>query len=168
MIRKATCLDSTYIANLIISGWKTAYKGLIDDTFLNNMPEDSIKNRWLQTVKNQNSSDNVYVCEEDNKILGVIRFGDPVDSNSKFDSEVLALYVEPNLKGNGIGTKLLNFAKEYFIKNNKTNMVIWCLNNNIPSMKFYEKRGGKAFGTRRTIINNIELEEIGFEYNLNN
>lgn len=167
MIRKATRQDSNIIANLIISGWKTAYKGLIDNNFLNNMPEDSIKYRWSKVIKNENNNDIVYVYEENNKILGVIRFGDPVDTDSKFDSEVLALYVEPKLKGNGIGTKLLNFAKEYFIKNNKTKMVIWCLNNNIPSMKFYEKRGGKSFGTRKAVINNIELEEVGFEYILN-
>jgi len=40
------------------------------------------------------------------------------------------------------------------------------LKTNAPSIKFYEKMGGKIVATRKAVINNIELEEVGLEYNL--
>lgn len=166
MIRKAIKSDNYSIAKLIVSGWQTAYKGLIDDEFLNNMSVDFMAEKWADNIETQNSDNNIYIYEENNQIIGIIRFGKPDDTSATYDSEIHVLYVEPSLKRNGIGTKLFEFAKEHFINIKTTNMIIWCLKGNTPSIKFYEKMGGKIVATRKAVINNIELEEVGFEYNL--
>lgn len=166
MIRKAIKSDSYSIAKLIVSGWQTAYKGLIDDEFLNNMSVNFMSEKWAKNIETQNSDNNIYVYEENNEILGIIRFGKPDDSSSTYNSEIHVLYVEPSLKRNGIGTKLFKFATEHFIKNNTTNMIIWCLKGNIPTIKFYEKMGGKIVSSKKAVINSIELEEVGLEYDL--
>lgn len=168
MIRQANETDSYNIAKLIIAGWQTAYKGLIDDIFLNNMSIDIIAQNWKDNIESQNKDNNIYVYEESNKIIGIIRFGKPDNNSSNYNAEIHVLYVEPSLKRNGIGSKLFAFAKNYFVSNNLTNMIIWCLHNNIPSIKFYEKMGGKIVLTRKAIINNMELTEVGLEYNLDN
>ncbi len=166
MIRQAIESDSYNIAKLIVSGWQTAYRRLIDDKFLNNMsPEESLE-RWKNNINSQNDESHIYVYEEDNKILGVIRFGKPDNLSEKYNSEIHVLYVEPTLKRTGIGSKLFNFAKEYFINNKTTNMIIWCLKGNVPSIKFYEKMGGKVVTSKTNIVHNIEVEEVGLEYNL--
>ena len=46
MIRKALKDDSLNIAKLIISGWQTAYKGLIDENALKNMSIQEAKKGW--------------------------------------------------------------------------------------------------------------------------
>ncbi len=166
MIRKAVKSDGYNIAKLIVSGWQTAYKGLVDDEFLNNMSVDFMAEKWANNIETQNSDNNIYVYEENHQILGIIRFGKPDNASSKYNSEIHVLYVKPTLKRNGIGTKLFEFATEHFIKNNTTNMIIWCLKGNIPTIKFYEKMGGKIVATRKAVINNIELEEVGLEYDL--
>lgn len=168
MIRQANKLDSYNIAKLIVSSWQTAYKGLIDDSFLNNMSVEIITKNWEINIESQNENNNIYVYEKENRILGIIRFGRPDDTTTNYNAEIHVLYVEPSLKRNGIGTKLFNFAKDYFISKNATNMIIWCLKTNLPSIKFYEKMGGKIVSTRKAVINNIELEEFGLEYNLQN
>ena len=112
--------------------------------------------------------DNIYVYEENNKILGVIRFGKPADATINYNAEIHVLYVEPSLKRNGIGTKLFNLAKDYFVTQNTTDLIIWCLKTNLPSIRFYEKMGGKIISTRNAILHNIELEEVGLEYKLCN
>lgn len=168
MIRQANKLDGYNIAKLIIAGWQTAYKGLIDDSFLNNMSVDILTKNWEINIESQNEFNNIYVYEEDNKILGIIRFGKPDDSSSKYNAEIHVLYVEPSLKRNGIGSKLFAFAKSYFVNKNATDIIIWCLQSNLPSIKFYEKMGGKIVSTRKAVINNIELTEVGLEYNLKN
>lgn len=166
MIRQANKLDSYNIAKLIIAGWQTAYKGLIDDNFLNNMSVDIMTKNWGIAIENQDETNNIYVYEENNKILGIIRFGKPADSSSNYNAEIHVLYVEPSLKRNGIGSKLFTFAKNYFINKNTTDMIIWCLQTNLPSIKFYKKMGGKIVFTRKAIVHNIELAEVGLEYNL--
>ena len=95
-----------------------------------------------------------------------IRFGKPDDINSKYNSKVHVLYVEPTLKRAGIGTELFTFSKQYFINKKITNLIIWYLKNNTPSIKFYEKMGGKIVTTRKSMVNNLEVEEVGIEYNL--
>lgn len=168
MIRKANTTDSYNIAKLIVSGWQTAYAGLIDDNFLNSMSADFMSEKWESNIKNQNEDDNIYVYEENNKILGIIRFGKPADVTMNYNAEIHVLYIEPSLKRNGIGTKLFNFAKDYLISKNTTNLIIWCLKTNLPSIRFYEKMGGKVITTRNTILHNIELEEVGLKYKLCN
>lgn len=166
MIRKAVKEDSYNIAKLIVESWQTAYKGLIDDNYLNNLSVSDRVIGWERNILNQNEDNHIYVYEEDNKILGVIRFGKPDEESSNYNSEIHVLYVEPSLKRNGIGTNLFNFAKNYFIEKNTTNMIIWCLKNNVPTIKFYEKMGGTIVDYRKAVIHNIELEEAGLSYNL--
>jgi len=166
MIRKALTLDSYNIAKLIVSGWQTAYKGLIDDKFLYNMSVEIMAKNWKANIATQNADNNIYVYEKNDQILGIIRFGKPDDTSSNYNAEIHVLYVEPTLKRNGIGTKLFEFATDKFIKNKTTNIIIWCLKGNIPSIKFYEKMGGQIIASRKAVINNIELEEVGIEYNL--
>jgi len=166
LIRKAIKEDSYNIANLIVASWQTAYKGLIDDNYLNNLSVSDRMTGWENNILNQNENNHIYVYEEDSKILGVIRFGKPDDESANYNSEIHVLYVEPSFKRKGIGTKLFDFARTYFINNNTTDMIIWCLRNNIPSIKFYEKMGGTIVDSRKAIIHNIELEEAGLSYNL--
>ncbi len=168
MIRQAVITDAKVISTLIVLGWQTAYTELIDKNFLNNLSVDKIAESWRKNISSQNAGNHIYVYQDGNKILGVIRFGKPDDENSSYNAEIHVLYVEPSLKRQGIGTKLFNFAKDYFIKNNTINMIIWCLKGNIPSINFYKKMGGKIVSVRKSIVNNIELEEVGIAYTLSN
>lgn len=164
MIRQATKLDSLNIAKLIVSSWQTAYRGLIDDDFLNNLDANILSVNWEKYIANQNANNHIYVYEENDKILGVIRFGKPNNENTNYNAEILVLYVEPTLKRSGIGSKLFAFAKDYFMNKDTTNMIIWCLKDNTPAIKFYEKMGGKIIATRKSVVNKLEVDEVGLEY----
>ena len=167
MIRKAKIEDSNNIASLILRGWQTAYKGLIKQEFLDSMKKDEMNKGWKKSIFSQNENNNVYVYEKENKILGIIRFGKVDDENDiSHNAEIHVLYVEPELKRNGIGSKLFNYAKNYFIEHNRKNLIIWCLKGNNPSIEFYKKMGGKSVSEKKSKVHNIDLEEIGLEYNL--
>ena len=139
---------------------------MIDDNFLNNLSIETMTHKWKSNILSQDENNNIYIYEENNKIIAVIRFGAPYDSSEIYDSEIHVLYVEPTLKRKGIGTKLFEYAKKRFIDENKTNMIIWCLKSNFPSIKFYEKMGGTIVSKRNATVNNIELEEVGLSYKL--
>lgn len=95
-----------------------------------------------------------------------------IDSNKftqdipNIDCELLALYVKPKLKYNGIGTRLFQFVINDFKSKNKNKMILWCLKDNEPSKKFYTKMGGKISKERTIEIGEREYLEVGFEYNI--
>lgn len=71
MIRRAIESDNYNISKLIISGWQTAYKGLIDDNFLNSMSVDIMSTKWKENIASQNYDNHIYVYEKDKNILGI-------------------------------------------------------------------------------------------------
>ncbi len=167
MIRNAVKEDSIVLSSLIVRGWKAAYRGLIDDNFLDNMDEEDSIDRWKSMIESQNEKSQIKIYEEDGKILGVIKYGEPKDTmNGRFNAEIQILYVEPNMKGKGIGTKLFKVAKDYFLKNNMNDLIIWCLKGNQKSIRFYEKMGGEIAFSRKDVVHKIEVEEVGLEYKL--
>ena len=78
--------------------------------------------------------------------------------------EVLVLYIKPEEKRKGIGTKLFTFAKNELIKQGYKEMVIWCLKGNMQGINFYKKMGGKHIGEREYEIRGIKIMEEGFKY----
>lgn len=165
IIRNVKKEDIPEVVDIQITGWQTAYKGIIDDLFLNSMNrEERIKQRNEDYHKG-----GFIVAELDKEIIGFCRF---TDSNRfspetpEADCELSGLYVKPNLKNNGIGTKMFQYVLEEFKGQNKTKMIIWCLKDNYPSRKFYEKMGGKVIKERSITIDNKDYMEVGFEYNI--
>jgi len=101
IIRNVKKEDIPGVVDVQITGWQTAYKGIIDDSFLASMNREE---RIKQRNKDYNKGGFI-VAELNKEIVGFCRF---TDSNTfspetpKVDCELLGLYVKPNLKNNGI------------------------------------------------------------------
>ena len=163
-IRKIEKEDIKLAADIKIKGWKTAYKGIIDDSFLNNMN----KQKEIEKCEKYYDTTGFIVAEIDGKVVGFCRYKD-IENNEKIDNidcEIRALYVEPELKRNGIGKELFKYAKDEFIKKNNKKMIIWCLKDNYPSRSFYEKMGGKIFRYKKEILGEKEYELVSYVYDL--
>ena len=165
IIRNVAEKDIPSVADIQVNGWKTAYKGIIDDAILNVMN----KEEKIERFKVNYQKNGFIVAELNNQVVGFCRY---IDSNkftqdiSNIDCELLALYVNPDLKYNGIGTKLFQFVTNEFKSKNRTKMILWCLKDNEPSKKFYTKMGGKIIKERTIEIGEKEYLEVGFEYNI--
>ncbi len=121
IIRNIEENDIPSVVDIQIEGWKTAYKGIVDDNFLNSMNRDE----RIQKRKNDYKENGFIVAELNDEIVGFCRYID----NNKFtpdilgiDCELLAIYVKPNLKYNGIGRKLFQFVINEFKNKGKTKM----------------------------------------------
>ena len=165
IIRNIKKEDIPQVVDIQISGWQTAYRGIIDDTFLN-----SINREERIEMRNKDYNQNSFIVAElNNKIVAFCRY---IENNSRspetpeIDCEITALYTKPDLKGNGIGTKIFNYVLDEFKKLNKTKMIIWCLKENYPSRKFYEKMGGTILGEKTINFGNKDYLEVGFLYNI--
>lgn len=166
MIRIAKVTDSFDIATIIVEGWKSAYTGMIDEEYLKKMTVENRTRRVMRSILNQKEKSRYYIYQEEHETLGVIKFGLAEEKDSIYTAEVFILYIKPENKNRGIGTKLLTFAKEELKKQGHENMIIYCLKKNIASIKFYEKNGGKIVKERDLETDNLILREVGLEYKL--
>ena len=160
-IIKPEIKDSFEIAKLIKEGWDSAYKGIISDEDLKNSDVEKMSERWINIIK---SEDNVYIYKEENKILGVIRFGKCEEINYQNIGEIFCLYVRVEEKRKGIGTRLLEFAKNKLIEDGYNKMIIWCLKGNNQGANFYKKHGGDKIKERRFLVRGIKVREEGFMF----
>ena len=137
VIRNAQKEDVREIAEICVEDWKKAYRGIIDDDFLDSK---SVDRQFDIEIKRYQEN---IVATDGNGILGYAWLKAIEDEAA--DCEVIALYVKYASRNNGIGKRLLQYAIHSFREIGKSRMIIWCLKENREARKFYEKAGGKEF-----------------------
>ena len=164
IIRKVKYEDIEQIVDINIKDWKKVYKGIIDDEILNNLNREEKIKKWREHY----NIGNVIVAEENGTILGYCRYDDnAIYENTDIDSEIIAIYVDCDKLGNGIGRKLIEYVKKDLKNKNKTKMVIWCLEKNQNARKFYEKMGGNLlFDEKYFEKEGKKYKEVGYVYNI--
>lgn len=93
MIRYYEIEDIKEIAKIIVDDWKDAYKGIIDDGFLESL---NYKQREEKITKGYEKEKSI-VYVKDNEILGYCRFGESRDNLQGY-GEIIALYVKKDCK----------------------------------------------------------------------
>lgn len=165
IIRALTAEDALGAAEIRVNGWKSAYKGIVDDEHLDSLSIEEQTKKFEKSV----NSDNFVVAIQDGKVVGFCRFvyDNLFSPNIDYvDCELTAIYVHPDFKGKGIGTKLFQYVLDRFNNQNKATMILWCLADNINSIKFYKHMGGEIKETKQATIGNKNYEEVGIIYNV--
>ncbi len=167
IIRNVKKEDIPKIVDIQINGWKTAYRGIIDDEYLENL--DSEYDLKVKKMQKNYMNNGFVVVELNNQVVAFCRY---IYDNSNSpeiidaDCELSVLYVESNLKNKGIGTALFKYVINEFKKQNKTCMVIWCLKDNVIGNRFYTKMGGTIVSEKAITKGNKEYKEVCFLYNI--
>ena len=164
LIRKVKYEDIEQIVDINIKDWKKAYKGIIDDTILDNLNRNEKIEKWR---KHYNIG-HVIVAVKNGNVLGYCRYDDnAIYENANIDSEIIAIYVDYDMLGNGIGRKLIEYVLNDLKNKNKKKMVIWCLEKNENARKFYEKMGGKLLDDEKYFEKEgKKYKEVGYMYNI--
>ena len=158
VVRNAEKEDVRQIAEILVEDWQKAYRGIMDDAFLDSM---NVSQRCeIEGKRYQKYA----VAADGNEILGYAWL--EMTEDGPADCEVIALYVRYSYRNNGIGKLLLHYAIKYFRESGKKRMIIWCLKENDEARRFYEKNGGKAFRISSHNWGNKECEIISYLYDL--
>lgn len=158
IVRRAEKEDVRQISEILVEDWKTAYRGIIDDDFLDSM---SVEQRYEIEVKRYQK----YLVATDGKEILGYAWLEPAEDETA-DCEIIALYVRYAKRNHGIGKLLMQHAFSYFREIGKKRMIIWCLKENEASRRFYEKTGGKEFQTGSHNWGGKEYEMISYLYDL--
>jgi ribosomal protein S18 acetylase RimI-like enzyme len=140
--RKAKPNEAEAIATLHAQSWQVAYKGILSDAFL----KDEVLDNRLKVWQNRfdNPPNNVFICvaAEENDLKGfVCVYG---NDDEQWGSLIDNLHVLPNLKGQGIGKKLMQKAATWASKNYpNAGLYLWVYEENHAARQFYERMGGE-------------------------
>ena len=83
------------------------------------------------------------------------------------DSEIVAIYVDCDKLGNGIGKKMMEYVMKELKNKGKRKMILWCLEKNENARKFYEKMGGNIVNDEKYFeIGGQKYKEVGYIYDI--
>ena len=164
LIRKIKYEDIEQIVDINIKDWKKVYRGIIDDNILDNLNRNEKIEKW----KKHYNIGNVIVADKNGSVLGYCRYTDnAVYENIDIDSEIIALYVDYDNLGNGVGKKLVEYVTTDLKNKKKSKMIIWCLEKNKNARRFYEKVGGKLINHEKYFEKEgRKYKEVGYLYNI--
>lgn len=153
--RKANKNDAKRIVEININEWKNTYNKIFpSEVFkkLDNKQEESVE-KCIKKIEEY------IVCEENNTIIGFLRYGPNKKQYNEQYGEVYALYIDKNYQKKGYGEKMICYAFNIMKKKYKY-VLISTLENNSAN-EFYKKINGKFIGKSKfELYNNTYIENI--------
>ncbi|HCN60414.1 GNAT family N-acetyltransferase [Mammaliicoccus fleurettii] len=148
IIRNKKESDIESIAKVHYESWVTTYKGIVPDSYLDSLSLES----YIEKHHMFNAP--CIVAEVDGKVVGFLMYSkDKDEDTSNKCGEIMVIYLLQEYQHKGIGTLLMNEAEKR-MKSEFDQLSLWVLEDNIPTVKFYEKMGFEKDGK-------YELEELG-------
>lgn len=162
IIRKASIYDSIGITKVYVETWKTAYRGIVDQDYLDNINYDKQKRFFMNMLSKESL---IYVAES--KIGEIVGFTIPEvvkDEDNKNRGIVSSIYVLDRYQGEGVGYGLIEKAVHALLKSDINTMIVWVLKDN-PACGFCEALGGLPRETRLDQIGGVDYVSIGYVWN---
>lgn len=148
IIRKATAEDAAEIANVHINSWREAYRGMLPQVYLDQLPF-SFKERmnlWRKISVDKDKA--LFVAEAPEGIVGFAGYSHPRDESMKAYGELGAIYLLEKYQGKGVGFGLLKVGMQKLREWNYSKAYCWVMKNS-PTIKFYQKTGATLNGVEQ-------------------
>ena len=161
-IRPSVPEDAEAVEGLRIAGWRTAYRGIIPDDFLDGLPADAARRRRHITELPAQTTDSV--ATEDGAVVGWVACGpchDP-DRPGSGQGEIFACYVHPSVWRRGVGRLLMEHALEVLAAAGRGDVTLWVLEANDRARRFYETFGFAPDGKRMLREFGVPVPEVRY------
>ncbi|MGH9065668.1 MAG: GNAT family N-acetyltransferase [Acidimicrobiales bacterium] len=146
-LRPAVPGDAEPIEQVRVAGWRTAYRGIVSDAFLDAMAGDVERRRRHLTERVEDVIEIVAVDEDE--LVGWVVAGPSRDEHQEtpMPGEVYGCYVAPSRWRIGLGRQLLEHAVEGLRGRGHREVTLWVLEGNQRARRFYEAMGFEPDGT---------------------
>lgn len=166
-VRPATLRDAKHIAELHNSTAREAFKSVLGDTPIADVPLDKRQAFWREAI--EYAEPQVQVALDDDKIIGFVGFDRSRDAGTPPTmGEIWAIYVAPAYWDKGAGVALWDAAREGLQEEGCTTVTVWVPLANDRAMRFHELAGFKReMNTAKTVpIGAVKVEEIRLKRSL--
>jgi len=146
----AASSDAAAIAALHVESWRSAYRGLYPDEFLDGPILDERLRFWKERMSAPNP--------ERRRVIGAMAEGQLVgfacvllDAEPAWSPLLDNLHVKPSYKGQGIGARLLRASRDWVARAAPGEPLhLWVMEGNLPARRFYDRQGGTV--AERSIV----------------
>lgn len=141
-LRRARAADESAIIRLHTDSWRTAYRGILRDDFLDGALAANRRQLWSGRFCEINREDQLIILSEE---FGEIRgFACAfLDADPEWGTLVDNLHVAPGFKGRGLGRQLMAaVAMEVQRRGLHPVLHLWVYEQNVQARRFYERLGG--------------------------
>ena len=149
VVRDARPGEGRRFEEIRIAGWRAAYTGLMDPTFLAALVVDeervARRERWIGSPVR---GEVMLVADAGGVVVGGAFLLPCRDDDVEDTAELAALYVDPDVRGSGAGSALLDAGLD---RMSEPRQVLWTLEGNVPARRFYERRGFVLDGARKLL-----------------
>ncbi len=140
-MRRAAAADAPSIAQVHVESWKTTYRGILPDEYLDQLSVEQREQFWTSTLaaSDSNSTTIVAIDEASSRVVGFACAGKERTGELGCDEELYAIYLLREAQRQKLGTLLLKELAAIGF----SVVAVWVLNAN-PARKFYEATGGRV------------------------
>jgi ribosomal protein S18 acetylase RimI-like enzyme len=125
-----------------MDSWRSTYRGLVSDDFLDNLRLEERTARWQQRLADATAGEFAYVAQlPSGEVVG---FGSGVpftQDHPDYHSELRALHIIPSHQRSGLGRRLTSHVAKHLHDMGINNMLVWVLTGNDAACRFYERLG---------------------------
>jgi ribosomal protein S18 acetylase RimI-like enzyme len=149
--RDAAQPDAAAIAALHAESWRSAYRGILLDEFLDKRVHLERAEVWQQRFTGPHDKPMVtLLAEEDGHLVGFACASR--DENAVYGSYLDNLHVAPGYTSKGIGRKLLSeIARRLINDGSHSGLYLWVFEQNVRARRFYERTGAQVVGSERRL-----------------
>lgn len=164
-LRRATLEDAEAIAAIRIEGWRSTYRGMIPDSYLDDMDMNENVLHWrtiLQALPSKEDALCVFVAVSDDEIVGFVSAMKLAEPKLGKEGEINAIYIRPHWQRCGIGKRMMHKAARSLQAMGCQTCVIWVIDGNAQARNFYEELGGEILVEQDFSWDGLDLTEVGY------
>jgi GNAT superfamily N-acetyltransferase len=150
-VRPARPSDTEAIVAVFVAGWRRGYRGIVDDDRLANLPVERWRSELRAGLARPAGDSFSLVSELEGAFAGYCYVAAPARDGDLGEeaAELMAIYVEPELWGRGVGAALIAAAEREAVARGYEELSLWTFTENDRARGFYERRGWRADGNQR-------------------
>jgi L-amino acid N-acyltransferase YncA len=163
-IRPATKEDAPGIARVRVECWRTTYRGLIPDAYLDAMDLDASTKLWDRVLSAPPNTTSVFVADDDGDVVGFATGNRLEEPRYALDAELSAAYVRGDRQRMGIGRRLVDAVARAQKANGAHGLIVWVIAGNKAGRTFYEALGGTLLVEQPFEWDGMPLVEAGYGF----
>ncbi len=161
-IRLATPADAPAIADVRVNAWRTTYRGIIPDSYLDAMKVEDSATLWEKVLTAAPNTTNTFVAEADARVVGFASGMMKPEAQLGFDAELTGIYLVQHAQRAGVGKRLVAAVAGAQRSHGATGMIAWVIASNKAARAFYEGLGGELVLEQPFTWDGMDLIEAGY------
>ncbi|MCW5878433.1 MAG: GNAT family N-acetyltransferase [Anaerolineales bacterium] len=161
-IRPARVGDAGAVARVHVESWRSTYRGLLPENFLNNLDIQRRLDYWRSVFENESPGEFALVAEHSTQgVVGFVSGGPALEDLGPYSGQVYAIYLLASQQGQGIGRAMFEGARGSLVERDYAGFMLWVLEGN-PTCGFYEHMGGQLIGRKEDQIGGQPVTELAY------